>query len=359
MSILRTARPQVFKPEGNVDRETIVNWLLEEDNPPVRLLTLTRLLHRPETDAEVQHARAQLMTYSVTQGILAHSDTFWQSGPRAFWSYIGKHWTTVYLGHFLADGHDPRIAGGVQALLGRRWDGEKFHCMAACMLTAFRRLGYGDHPTVVEDTKALAQRVLDDGGIDCYPMNNSLLSRCHMALPKLLLCFGEVPPAQRSPAIQAAIDWIVQELIDHQVYIYLPGNNKDWQAIRKQLPRKRADLPAGETRQSWTAKAKARFLAEHGVGELLPKRIWTRFGFPLNYNSDILEAMFALATAGVPMSQRLEKPLQIIRDKRTADGVWILEKSLNGQMLVDVEVKGQPSKWITYFALLVLDHYGV
>jgi hypothetical protein len=26
-------------------------------------------------------------------------------------------------------------------------------------------------------------------------------------------------------------------------------------------------------------------------------------------------------------------------------------------MWADVEVKGQPSKWITYFALLVLDHF--
>ena len=101
-------------------RDEILNWLLEEDNPPVRLLTLTRLLHRPETDPEVQETRDRLMTYSVTQGILAHSDTFWQGGGRSFWSYKGKHWNTVYLGHFYADGHDPRIEAGVQRLLDER-----------------------------------------------------------------------------------------------------------------------------------------------------------------------------------------------------------------------------------------------
>ena len=68
--------------------------------------------------------------------------------------------------------------------------------------------------------------------------------------------------------------------------------------------------------------------------------------------------MSALATVGVPMSEGLENPLQVIRDKRTADGVWRLEKSLNGQMWVDVEVKGQKSKWITLLALIVLDHFG-
>jgi hypothetical protein len=231
------------------------------------------------------------------------------------------------------------------------------------MLAAFRRLGYRDHPVVVEETQALAQRLLDDGGIACRAMNNSLLTHCHMALPKLLLCFGEALPDQPSPALEGAIELIVQALLDREVYVYVPGNRKAWQAVRAAVPRKKADLPEGETRRTWTDKAKARFLAEHGVGERGPKPSWTRFGFPLNYNSDIVEAMYALATAGVPagmpVSKALEKPLQIIRDKRTADGMWRMEKSLNGQMLVDVEVKGQPSKWITYFALLVLDHYGV
>jgi hypothetical protein len=324
------------------------------------LLTLTRLLGHPETDAEVQDARAQLMDYSVTQEILAHSDEIWQSGPRAFWSYKGKYWNTTYLGSFLADGRDPRIAEGVQELIQERgWVRSNcFQCMTACMLTAFRRLRYGEHPIVVEETEALAQRTLDEGGIACTAANTSLLTHCYMALPKLLLCFGEVPPEERSPAVQAAIDWIVPELLDQQVYIYVPGNSKAWHALRKQLPRKRADLPEGETRQSWTAKAKARFLAEQGLGERQPKPSWTRFGFPLNYNSDALEAMVALATVGTPMDEALEKPLQLIRDKRTADGVWRMEKSLNGQMWADVEIKGEPSKWITYFALLVLDHFG-
>jgi hypothetical protein len=78
----------------------------------------------------------------------------------------------------------------------------------------------------------------------------------------------------------------------------------------------------------------------------------------LSYNSDILEAMVALATAGAPMNEKLERPLHVIRDKRTAEGVWLLEKSLNGRMWADVEVKGKPSKWLTFFALFVLDHIG-
>jgi hypothetical protein len=342
-----------------MNRNAILDWLLEEDNPPVRLLTLTRLLHRPEMDAEVQDARAQLITYPVTQGILTHSEQFRQEDKRAYWKYTGKYWQVIFLGQFLADGRDPRIAGVVHDLLThRKWVNKSGgQCLTANLLAAFRRLGYGAHPVVLVETEALAERILADRGIECGAMSYSLLSHCYMALPKLLFCFGEVPPEQRSPAIQEAIAWTVQELVDHQVYVYVPGNRKAWQEVLAQAP-KRADLPPGETVKGWIADQRERFLTEHGVGEQEPKPGWIQFGFPLNYNSDILEALVALATVGVPMSEALEKPLRVVRDKRTADGVWLLEKSLNGKMWVDVEVKGQPSKWITLFASMVLDHFG-
>ena len=221
---------------------------------------------------------------------------------------------------------------------------------------AIARSSRSPHPTVIEGREALAQRLLDDGGLTCMGMNTSLMPGCYMALPKLLVCFGEVPPEERSSAVQHAIDWIVKELVGHQVYIYLPANEKAWDEVRPRS-RKKADAPPGETPESWRDKEKARFIAEHGLGELRPKEIWTRFGFPLNYNSDILETMVALATAGALMSAMLAKPLQVIRDNRTNDGVWRMEKSLNGQMWADVEVKGRPSKWLTLFALIVLNHF--
>ena len=146
-------------------RKEIITWLLEEDNPPVRLLTLTRLLHWSESDIDVQDTRTKLMDYPVTQGILAHSDEIWHSDKYFRWSYKGRYWNTVYLGHFMADGQEPRIAKGVGIMLEQEWNAN--YCMTACMLTAFRRLGYGDHPHVVEGTQTLARCLLDAGGIPC------------------------------------------------------------------------------------------------------------------------------------------------------------------------------------------------
>lgn len=49
----------------------VIDWLLEEDNPPVRYLTLRNLLKKPETDPQVKRATSRLMKYKVTQGILS------------------------------------------------------------------------------------------------------------------------------------------------------------------------------------------------------------------------------------------------------------------------------------------------
>ena len=67
----------------------VLHWLLGNDNPPVRLLTLTRLLHRPDTDPEAQEARSRLMGYSVTREILSHSAEIWAVGPHMAWSLKG------------------------------------------------------------------------------------------------------------------------------------------------------------------------------------------------------------------------------------------------------------------------------
>jgi hypothetical protein len=68
--------------------------------------------------------------------------------------------------------------------------------------------------------------------------------------------------------------------------------------------------------------------------------------------------MYALAESGTPMSAALERPLKIIESKRSPEGKWVMENSLNGKMWVDVETLGKPSKWLTFYALRVLSHFG-
>jgi hypothetical protein len=209
---------------------------------------------------------------------------------------------------------------------------------------------------VKDETEALAQRVLADGGIKCIAMDYSLLTRCHMAQPKVLLCFAQTPPNKRSSRVALAVKMLVDNLLQNEVYVYVPGNPKEWQKITARQPT-RADLPKGMTVKAWIDERRERFLASKGIGKRRAKQGWLRFAFPLHYNSDILEAMYALAILDVPMSAKLVEPLDAIKDKMTSDGKWIMENSLNGKMLADVEEKGKPSKWLTCFGYYVLAHF--
>ncbi len=337
----------------------VINWLLEEDNPPVRYLTLTRLLGQSSASPEVRRAKARLMDYEITKQILRHASDFWADDQeRAYWKYTGKYWQLIFLGQFLADGRDPRVADGVKATIAQRdWvTPSGGQCLTSNLLAAFMRLGYVDDPVVRDEIEALALRIIADGGLRCKAMAYSLLPQCYMAQPKILLCFAEVPPKERSAAIRRAINLVVKNLLDHEVLVYVPGRLREWQDILARQPKK-GDLPKGKTVLRWVEEQRGQFLKKRGLGEPRAKSGWHRFGFPLHYNSDALEALYALASLGVPMTSKLEKPLDVVRKKMSAEGIWILENSLNGKMWVDVEAIGQPSKWLTFFGHFVLAHF--
>jgi hypothetical protein len=81
---------------------------------------------------------------------------------------------------------------------------------------------------------------------------------------------------------------------------------------------------------------------------------WTRFGFPLFFQSDLLEMAEVLARLGLGRDPRLAEVVALVAGKQRADGRWPLERSFNGMIQVDIEEPGAPSKWITLRALRVL-----
>jgi hypothetical protein len=81
---------------------------------------------------------------------------------------------------------------------------------------------------------------------------------------------------------------------------------------------------------------------------------WFKFGFPLSYTSDILEALLALTQAGHGSDPRLKHAVALVLSKQDAQGRWAMKHSLNGKMWADIEEKGKSSKWVTLRALRVL-----
>lgn len=345
-----------------IEKETL-EWLCEEDNPPVRYLTLKNLLNKPDT--MLTKEKAQLNEYSIIKKILKHNNTFWGKDKHLYRKYKGGYWQLIFLGDIFANGRNQIIKKGFEFILDeKKWHTEIDNyntsgiCLTANITRTMANLGYGDDSRVLDLTENIARSIVKNDGINCSVMDYSLLPQCHMALPKVLMALGSYSGKKR--IVKQAIMVLSEKLLERNIYRYVPQLQKNWRLHQEEVSKKISDLKKRAkvklTIKEQLAKDRSKFLKRNKV--FTDKVGWLKFGYPLHYNSDILEAMRSLADAGVKYDSRMDNALDIIERKMMPDGRWKLEFSLNGKMWVDIEKRGKPSKWVTYHALSVLQRYG-
>jgi len=138
---------------------------------------------------------------------------------------------------------------------------------------------------------------------------------CAWGAAPVMLAFGKLPEAKRTPLINKAIETGIDFLFSAD-------------------PAK-ADYPSG-----YSAK---------------PSGNWWKFGFPLFYVTDILQIVDALVRLGYGQDPRLANALKLIREKQDSQGRWLLEYDYTSKTWVDFGPKKQPNKWVTLRALRVLN----
>ncbi|MBS0660964.1 MAG: hypothetical protein JSR82_22310 [Verrucomicrobia bacterium] len=100
-----------------------------------------------------------------------------------------------------------------------------------------------------------------------------------------------------------------------------------------------------------------RLLRRRTTGEWVDDA-FTRLSFPNWWRYDVLRALDHLRLAGVRPDERAAEAVALLLSKRAPDGRWSLERFHEGTMPVDLgEQVGQPSRWLTFRALRVLDWY--
>jgi hypothetical protein len=80
---------------------------------------------------------------------------------------------------------------------------------------------------------------------------------------------------------------------------------------------------------------------------------WLDFGFPLDYQSDLVELCDILARLHHGLDSRLRRLLGVVLAAQTPEGRWIKRY---GTRALQIEERGQPSRWITIRALRALKH---
>ncbi len=323
------------------ERPEVIDWLLDPINPSVRFWALQYLRDKPLAHPEVQTSQDALMESPPVKTILGVQEPEGHWGKRNH-SYIKKYTATTHQLLILAElgaKLTPAIERGINHLFefqldsghfatilpktarGRASQASDMVCFDANILYYLINFGFLDDPRVVRLVDFLLNHhSATDGGWNCraYPINpdNVFPGNCFMGMCKALRAFSLIPETQRSSQMDEVIRKVTEIILENRVYRYLRAPNG-------------------------TRKAK--------MG-------WTRFGFPLFYNSDALEVLDTLARLNI-CDERMQDAIDLVVSKQQSDGRWLLKHTFNGRMWHGIEVKHQSSKWVTLRALRVLRHY--
>ena len=104
---------------------------------------------------------------------------------------------------------------------------------------------------------------------------------------------------------------------------------------------------------------KRRLMYRLSTGERLPE--WaTWFGYPYRFAYSVIKALDYFRAASLfdrtPPDPRLKEAIAFLWAAQSADGTWLQQHRIPGKVWVEVDAPvGQPSKWLTFHALRVLD----
>jgi hypothetical protein len=320
-----------------------ITWLLEDNNPSVKYFTLIDVLERAENDPEVRKTKEEIMKKGVVPKILAKQKDggYWEDSQKFYTAkYKGAVWQIIILAELGADGKNDRIRRACEFILDNSQDRESngfsiwvsakaggrfsgvIPCLTGNLVYSLIKLGYLKDERVQNSINWITtyQR-FDDGIKDTpkdWPYERWVICwgkhSCHMGVVKALKALAEIPFNQRNKKAKNTIEEGAEYLLKHHIY-------------KRSHDLSRVSKPG-----------------------------WLRFGFPLMYQTDVLEILGILTRLGYH-DERMLEAIDLLISKQDDQGKWKLRSTFNGRFQTNIEQKGKPSKWITLNALRVLKNF--
>jgi len=99
------------------------------------------------------------------------------------------------------------------------------------------------------------------------------------------------------------------------------------------------------------------FLSDR-TGQIINKD-FVKLTYPCRWKYDILRAMDFFQFAEIEWDNRLKAAIDILKTKRNNEGSWNMQAAHTGQVHVNMEKAGKPSRWNTLRVLRVMKHYEI
>ncbi len=319
-----------------------LSWLLEEENPGVRYLTMRDLLGDVFSTGEIDAARDQAYASGPIAQVLdaQESQGYW-SKPGSGYNpkYFSSVWSLILLAQLgAAVQHDERVMRACEYMLehGLTENGQftssgapsgTIDCLQGNLCLAMQDLGVKDR-RLEHAFEWMARSITGDGiapmeekhaelryyAGNCGPLfacGANMKEACAWGAAKEMLALSKIPVENRTEQVKKALQMGVDFLFS-------------------------SDPALAEYPSPWTGK---------------PSGNWWKFGFPVFYVTDLLQIVEPLARLGYGSDPRLENALRCILDKQDEKGRWKMEYGYAGKTWGDYGVKGQPNKWVTLRAL--------
>ena len=307
-----------------------LGWLLEETQPSIRYLALTKLLDRAENDPEVQSTKEKIPTTGWAADILAKQQPsgWWEDKEKLYTpKYLSTNWMLLILSDLGLTREDPRIAGACDLWISHfaKEDGgfgadgwSKSHlCIVGNTARALVLFGYADHPKVRSAFEWLVKNQAKKGGWSCFGSGRNLDSWEGMS------AFAAYPQQKWTRSMKRSVEMGAEFYLERELH-----------------------------------KQGSRY------------KPWYRFHYPIHYYYDILVGLDFITALGYGDDPRLKNALSLLKKKKRADGKWVLDAinpDLEGAMKqwyernpkrrpipFALEESGKPSKMITLTAMRVL-----
>ncbi len=325
---------------GNVPPDPVLSWLLEENQPSVRYLTLTQVMGRRPSDPEVLATRQKIPQDPWVREILSRRNPagWWvRDGGRMEPRFLGTHWNMLALADLGATRDIPEVrqsseywmtksplVGGGVGGLGK---GKGHHCYTANMARALIRLGYEDDPRVQHTMEWLVRTAHPKGGWSCRFSTDGPATSRTLDAWEGLGAFAVYPREKWTSGMKAVVERTAEYYLEREL---------------------------------------------HEQGDRYEP--WYRFHWPTHYYYDLLVGLDCLTAIGYGNDSRLGYALKLLQSKQSKDGKWKLdavqtdpdtetarwfnEHPKNRPTPLTFEEAGLPSKMITLRARTVLSRVG-
>ena len=298
-----------------------IEWLLEESNPYVRYFALTWLLDKSENDPVVFLASHAISESDSVKKLLKrqHPEGYWGSDSRPHHGTKDNLQLLMFVGYKGDENVNKalkyRILGCLQkdGSYGIELKGRivKVPCHGADLLQQMVWFGLKDDPRAEKLLKWLLDIQEEDGVWPCVSKLRPF--SCLWATADVLRAYRDLPPEWITPQVVKSRRRAVEQFLDSNLYKY---------------------------------------------GKSKPSPRWLEFGFPLRFDSDVLEVLGLIAPFILPNEERIQEGLDLVLNKQDKNGRWPCEKHPKGGQWMDkyigLEEIGKPSKWVTLNALRML-----